>query len=416
MRNMGTTPSTETPPCTNLAAIEAALPRIRAALPITPLTHSPTLSELTGREIFVKWENRHRTGSFKERGAVNFVALHGAESKNGVCAASAGNHALALSYHAARAGIPCHIVMPVSAPLVKVQATRKTGAEVILHGNTFDEAYAFGVALAAEKGYAYCPAFDHPSVIAGQGTAGLEIMEQLADFDSVIVPIGGGGLISGISTAIKSKRPDIFFLGVQSEWVVTARAKKLDPAAPQPLIPPTSIADGIAVKTIGKLTAPIIAQNVDQVVTVSENEIADAIMRLLELERTVVEGAGAAGIAALLAGYLPAKYKRTAVVVCGSNIDTSVLSRLIERDMAQRNRLLRLLVSVPDRPGSLHATTGIVARLGANVLQVYHDRSSTSLPGNVDIAFVLEIRDQPHKQSVIAGIRETGLEVKEIEH
>jgi len=413
---MGTTP-TDTPSiCTNLAAIEAAYTRIRAALPLTPLTHSTALSEITGREIHIKWENRHRTGSFKERGAVNFVSVHGAESKNGVCAASAGNHALALSYHAARAGIPCHIVMPVSAPLVKVQSTRKTGAEVILHGNTFDEAYAYGVKLAEEKGYSYCPAFDHPTVIAGQGTAGLEIMEQLADFDSVIVPIGGGGLISGISTAIKSKRPDVFFLGVQSEWVVTARAKKLDPAAPQPLIPPTSIADGIAVKTIGKLTAPIIAQNVDQVVTVSENEIANAIMRLLELERTVVEGAGAAGVAALLSGYLPATCKKTAVVVCGSNIDTSVLSRLIERDMAQRNRLLRLLVSVPDRPGSLHATTGIVARLGANVLQVYHDRSSTSLPGNVDIAFVLEVRDEPHKRGVIEGLRDAALAVKEIEH
>lgn len=413
---MGTSSTSDQALCTSRALIEAALPRIRAALPITPLTHSPALSEVSGREIFIKWENRHRTGSFKERGAVNFVALHGADSKNGVCAASAGNHALALSYHAARAGIPCHIVMPVSAPLVKVQATRKTGAEVILFGNTFDEAYAHGVALAEEKGYAYCPAFDHPSVIAGQGTAGLEILDQLADFDSVIVPIGGGGLISGISTAIKSQRPDVFFLGVQSEWVVNARAKKADPSAPQPLIPPTSIADGIAVKTIGKLTAPIIAANVDAVVTVSENQIANAIMRLLELERTVVEGAGAAGIAALLAGMLPAKYKRTAVVVCGSNIDTSVLSRLIERDMAQRNRLLRLLVSVPDRPGSLHATTGIVARLGANVLQVYHDRSSTSLPGNVDIAFVLEVRDHPHKEAVVSGIREAGLEVKELEH
>ena len=413
---MGTSSTSDQALCTSRALIEAALPRIRAALPITPLTHSPALSEVSGREIFIKWENRHRTGSFKERGAVNFVALHGADSKNGVCAASAGNHALALSYHAARASIPCHIVMPVSAPLVKVQATRKTGAEVILFGNTFDEAYAHGVALAEEKGYAYCPAFDHPSVIAGQGTAGLEILDQLADFDSVIVPIGGGGLISGISTAIKSQRPDVFFLGVQSEWVVNARAKKADPSAPQPLIPPTSIADGIAVKTIGKLTAPIIAANVDAVVTVSENQIANAIMRLLELERTVVEGAGAAGIAALLAGMLPAKYKRTAVVVCGSNIDTSVLSRLIERDMAQRNRLLRLLVSVPDRPGSLHATTGIVARLGANVLQVYHDRSSTSLPGNVDIAFVLEVRDHPHKEAVVSGIREAGLEVKELEH
>lgn len=410
------TTSSPAPLCTSINDIEAAFARIRAALPLTPLTHSPAFSDVSGRDIFIKWENRHRTGSFKERGAVNFVALHGAESRNGVCAASAGNHALALSYHAARAGIPCHIVMPVSAPLVKVQSTRKTGAEVILHGNSFDEAYAFGLELAKEKGYSYCPAFDHPSVIAGQGTAGLEILDQLADFDSVIVPIGGGGLISGIATAIKERRPDVFILGVQSEWIVAQRAKKADPNAPKPLIPPTSIADGIAVKTIGKLTAPIIAAKVDQIVTVSENEIANAIMRLLELERTVVEGAGAAGIAALLVGHLPKRYKRTAVVVCGSNIDTSVLSRLIERDMAQRERLLRLLVSVPDRPGSLHATTGIVARLGANVLQVYHDRSSTSLPGNVDIALVLEVREKTHKESVVAGLREAGLEVTELEH
>lgn len=416
MRRMTTPTPTEAGLCVSVEAIESAWGRIRAALPVTPLTHSPALSEMLGREIFIKWENRHRTGSFKERGAVNFLALHASEAARGVCAASAGNHALALSYHAARAQIPCHIVMPVSAPLVKVQATRKNGAEVILHGGTYDEAYAFAQALVAEKGYAYCSAFNHPAIIAGQGTCGLEILEQLPDVDSIIVPVGGGGLVSGIATAIKARRPDTFILGVQSAWAIAARQRASDPASPPPLIPPTTIADGIAIKTIGALTAPIIAARVDSLVAVSENEIAHAIVRLLELERTVTEGAGAAGVAALLAAHLPARFQKTVVVVCGSNIDTNVLSRLIERDMAQRERLLRLLISVPDRPGSLHATTGLLANAGANVLQVYHDRSSSTLPGNVDIALVLEVRDRTHKDDILSTVRAAGLEVIELLH
>jgi threonine dehydratase len=413
---MTTTPAPATSLCVSLEAIEAAFGRVRAALPLTPLTFSAALSESLGREIFIKWDNRFRTGSFKERGVVNFLALHGAESQRGVCAASAGNHALALSHHAARAQIPCHIVMPTTAPLVKVQSTRKNGAEVILHGSSYDDAYAYAQTLAQERGYIYCPAFNHPSTIAGQGTCGLEILDQLPDLDSVIVPIGGGGLISGIATAIKAHRPEIFVLGVQSAWALAARERLKDSTVAQPLIAPASIADGIAVKTVGTLTAPIIAARVDHIATVTENEIAHGILRLLELERTVVEGAGAAGIAALLAGHLPARCKKTAVVVCGSNIDMNVLSRLIERDMAQRERLLRLLVSVPDRPGSLHATTGLLAKAGANVLQVYHDRSSSSLPGNVDIALVLEVRDRSHKDAIVADLRTAGLEVTELLH
>jgi threonine dehydratase len=392
--------------------IEQALQRIRPILAPTQLAFSQSFSNFTGRDVFIKWENKLRTGSFKERGAISVLTLLTEEQKKkGVCAASAGNHALALSYHAARMKVPCTIVMPTTAPLVKVESTQKTGAEVILFGNNFDEAYDYCLKLAAERGIEFVSAFDDERVVAGQGTSGLEIMEQLSSFDAVIVPVGGGGLMGGIATAIKAKRKEVLTLGVYSEWATHAK-KDLAAGVARPALPSATIADGIAVKRAGKITQPILDAVVDKKVTVSESEIARAIVKLLEFEKTVVEGAGAAGIAALLAGALPPECKRVVVLVCGSNIDMNVLSRLLERDMAERGRLLNIRVSVPDRPGSLHFTTGIVARAGANILHVLHDRSFSREPSNVDITLELEVRNKAHKETLLQELAANGIEAQ----
>lgn len=390
--------------------IQRALANVRAILPVSPLTHSPFFTEIAGRDIFFKWENKLRTGSFKERGAVNFLAsLPEAARRGGVCAASAGNHALALSYHASRFRIPCHIVMPINAPLVKIQSTKNAGASVVLEGSSFDESYRHAQEISKRDGMTFVSPFDHPNIVAGQATAGVELLQQLPDLDSLIVPVGGGGLAAGMALAIKQFRPDVFILGVRSEW-----ADKIAHSKQRKAIPDVTIADGIAVKTIGALTRPILEQKIDKLVTVTETEIAKGIVRLLEIERTVAEGAGAAALAALLAGHLPAAYKRTAVVVSGSNIDMNVLSRIIEREMGERDRLMKINVSVPDRPGSLHTTTGIFASLGANVLEVYHDRFFSRRPGNVDITFLVEVRDTSHKEELMNGLERSGVEVCEL--
>lgn len=386
--------------------------RLSGILPVTPLTHSPTISELSGIDVYFKWENKFKTGSFKERGAVNVLAsLNAAARKKGVCAASAGNHALALSYHAARFKIPCHIVMPLHAPLVKIQSTQKTGAEVILHGETFDQSYQFAKELAAKYKYTFVSPFDDPLVVAGQGTAGLEISKQAENLDSIIVPVGGGGLIAGIALALSENHRGVYVLGVQSEWV--RDHAKPSAAQKKSLLGSVSIADGIAVKTLGAITSVLIERHVDKLVSLAETEIAKAIIKFLETERVVVEGAAAVGLGSLLNGQLPKTKKRCVIVVSGSNIDVNVLSRLIEWDMGERDRTMRINISVPDRPGSLYAATGIIAGLGANVLEVFHDRSFSLLPGNVDITFLLEVKDRGHKDLVIQGLREKNIEVRE---
>lgn len=400
-------------PSVSFDQILEARERVRGILPVTPLTHSPGVSSITGSDVFFKWDLKFKTGSFKERGAANaLAAMAESERKGGVCAASAGNHALALSYHASRFKIPCHILMPTGASLVKVEATKNAGADVCLFGKTFDEAYEEAVARSERHGYKFISAFDNVDVIAGQGTCGLEILEQLPDVDSVIVPIGGGGLISGIASALKAKRPDIFILGVQSEWAAAARAglHKTGEYA----IPPATIADGIAVKKIGQITGPIIEKLVDRVTSISENQIAQAIIKYLEIERTVVEGAGAAALAGLLEGLLPKDRKKTVVLACGSNIDMNLISRLIERDMGERGRLLRIVVSVPDRPGSLYTVSGLIAKEGANVLQVQHDRSLSTIPGNVDITFLAEVRNRQHRAEVLQMLANVKIEAREI--
>ena len=392
----------------SLEMLEHARACNKPILPITPLTHSAALSELAGRELFLKWDNKFRTGSFKERGACNFIQqLNAPDRQRGVCAASAGNHAMALSFHAARVGIPCTIVMPVSAPVVKVKSTEDFGAKVILAGSTFNDAYEHALKIAKEKNFVYVPAFDHPLIISGQGTCGLELLDQLPEIDSVVVPIGGGGLICGIAAALKAKKPDLFVLGVHSEWAVKSRDGTLPPGD----LTPRSIADGIAVKREGEITKPLMQELVDQIVVVNEQALCEATVRMIELEKSVVEGAGAAGLAGLLATKLPTRCKKTAIVVTGSNIDTNVLARLIQQNLAREDRLMRVTVAVPDRPGMLHKAVDAVALSGGNILDVIHNRYFTAMPGNVDITFLVEVRGKHHQEEVLKALLATGVEV-----
>ena len=389
----------------SLSDIEAARARIASYLAVTPVTHALGLSEEFGRTVLCKWDNKLRTGSFKERGALNFLlSLEAARLAKGVCAASAGNHALALSFHANRLKAPCHLVMPVTAPLVKVESCRRLGAE-ITQVPTLYEALEVAARWPAELGYTYIPPYDHELIVAGQGVAGLELLEQCGDFDSIVIPVGGGGYAAGVATAIKAKRKDVFILGVGSEWALNVRANKSQPGG----FVPMTIADGIAVKTIGAITGPILDRHVDKLISVSEEAIARALVMVLELEHTVIEGAAAASVAALIEGQLPERCKKPIIFMCGSNIDTNLLSRLIEHDMAERGRLLRVRVTLPDRPGMLHQISGIIAAQGANVLQVLHDRSYAKVPGHVDITVMMEVRSREHATQVVDHLVGAGL-------
>jgi threonine dehydratase len=264
--------------------------------------------------------------------------------------------------------------------------------------------------LSTERGYTFIPPFNDERIVTGQGVAGLEVLDQSSDFDSVIIPVGGGGYAAGVATAIKAARPDVYIMGVCSEWAVSMRQHEAQ--SYEGRIAPVSLADGIAVKTIGNVTAPILDAHVNELVSVSEETIARAIVTVLEHEHVVLEGAGAAGIAALLQGALPERFKKTVVFCCGSNIDSNVLSRLIEHDMAERGRLLRLRVSLPDKPGMLHTLTGIISSEGANVLEVVHNRTYAKIPGYVEITVVMEVRGGPHADGVVGRLEAHGLSVE----
>ena len=395
---MGTSPT--------LAEIEAAKERLAPHLPVTPVSHAVSISEILGKHITIKWDSKLRTGSFKERGALNFLLrLDPNVRERGVCTASAGNHALGVSYHCQRLGIPCEIIVPVNAPLVKIERCKKFGAK-ISYQNSLSEAMVYAQNLARETNITYVPPFDHENIVQGHGVGALELLQQVADFDSIVIPIGGGGYAAGVAATLKQKRPDIFVLGVISEWAERIRQ---NPEAYKPGFAPMTIADGIAVKQIGKVTGPILDTYVDKIVAAPETSIAHAIMMLLEHERAVVEGAGAAALAAVMDGHLPDRCKRPVVFVCGSNIDMNLLSRLIEQDMGERGRLLRVNISAPDRPGMLHQISGIIAEQGANVLQVAHDRFYARLPGYVDMTFVMEVRDRAHGAQIVKFLNDAGL-------
>ncbi|MBI2218693.1 MAG: threonine ammonia-lyase [Candidatus Rokubacteria bacterium] len=398
----------------DLPTIEAARERLRGAVAETPCAFSATLSELTGTRCFIKLENLHVTGSFKERGAANFLLqLPGEARSRGVATASAGNHGLALAFHAARLGVPATIVMPEWAPLIKIASARRHGAEVILCGADFDEAYAHAVALAAGRGLAFVHPFDDERVIAGQGTLGLELLEQRPDMDAVLVPIGGGGLIGGVGIAVKGTRPSVRIIGVQTA-AVPAMARAVEsgrstvPAAP-------TIADGIAVREVGALTLPLARALVDHIVTVREEELANAILRLLETEKTVAEGAGAAPLAALLNRPLDLAGATVVLVLSGGNIDVTMLARIIERGLVQAGRLVRLVVVLRDRPGALARVTALVAEERGNVVHIAHDRAFSRWVaiGETEVELTLETSGRAHAEAMIARLRVAGYRVEE---
>lgn len=391
--------------------VQAARANLRRFITKTDVRSSVRLSEVTGYNVKLKLENQHYTRAFKERGALNFLLNLKRIYKNRkftVCAASAGNHALGLAYHASRLEIDCVVVVPRNAPSVKIQTVRSFGPEVILFGKTFDEARDHALNLSKEHGYEFVSAYDHQHVIAGQGTIGLELLEQTDDFDCIVAPVGGGGLISGIALAIKNRRPNVTLVGVRSDWVVNKRY--LD-ASKQPLKPVT-IAEGIGVKTLGENTEKIIKKYVDKMIVVSEAEIAEAMMRYLDFERMVVEGAGAASLCPLLSRSLPRKVKKPLIVVSGSNVDLNLVQRLIARDLANQHRVVKLTLSIPDRPGCLETITRVFADCGANVLDVIHDRSFAFTPGNVGLTTTIEVQDSSHKKRVLSALRKAGLKPK----
>ena len=359
----------------DLADVLAARERLRDAIYYSPCPHSQMLSALTGQQVYLKLENLQMTGSFKERGALNRIArLTPEQAARGVIAASAGNHAQGVAYHATKRGIRALIVMPLTTPLVKVTATRDFGAEVLLHGANYDEAFDEATRQCAEQGLTFIHPFDDPDVMAGQGTIGLELLEQVPELEAVVVPIGGGGLIAGIACAIKETRREIRIVGVQTSRL-PSMAAAVAAHRPVTIDPATTIADGIAVRRAGDLTLPLVERYVDEIVTVDEDEIASAILMLLEREKTLAEGAGAASLAALLQYRTSLKGAHTAVLVCGGNIDVTLLSRIIERGLVQDGRLIRLRIHLLDKPGALHDLTRLIANHRANIVDTLHNRA-----------------------------------------
>ncbi len=395
-----------------LKDIERAAERIQGHLLATPFVESKTLSQLTGAGIFLKFENLQYTASFKERGACNKLAqLTDAERAGGVIAMSAGNHAQGVAYHAERLGLHAVIVMPRFTPGVKIERTRGFGAEIVLHGNTLDEARNHALELAATRGLTFVHPYDDEAIVAGQGTVGLEMLRAEPDLDTLVVAIGGGGLIAGMATAAKAIKPDIEIIGVQtSRFPAMVNAIK-GTSHPQGL---SSIAEGIAVGTPGKITQAIIAERVDDLLLVDEGDIEQAIVMLLEIEKTLVEGAGAAGLAALLKYPERFKGKKVGLVLCGGNIDPLLLAAIIERGMVRAGRLARIRVSVRDIPGSLARITAMVADAGANIDEVHHQRAFTTLSvQNVDIELVIQTRGRDHIAQVLAVLNAAGFEAGE---
>lgn len=386
-------------------AIEAARSRIAGSIDMTPCYKSENLSQRSSGKIYLKLDNLQRTGSFKERGAANsLMSLSQSDRERGVIASSAGNHAQAIALHGTRLGIDTKIVMPEGTPLVKVSRTRAFGGEVILHGANYDEAYHHASALADKENRYFVHAFDDPAIIAGQGTLGLELLEQNPYIEVVVVPVGGGGLISGIAAALKETNPRIRIIGVEPEVLPSMRGA-IDHNKPIEVPAAQTLADGIAVRKVGRYTHANVARYVDEIVSVSEEEIANAILVCLEEEKFMVEGAGAAAVAALLAGKLPGiAGRRVCLIISGGNIDVNILSRIIERGLVAAGRLVQLKLRMDDVPGRLAELLALLADQRANVLQVSHNRTfmESSPLGKTDVELTLETRGPEH----IAQIRE----------
>ncbi|MGH7871303.1 MAG: threonine ammonia-lyase [Candidatus Binatia bacterium] len=393
--------------------IEEARERIKDQIYLSPFPHSETVSQMTGNKVFFKLENLQLTGSFKERGALNrLLTLSPEEARRGVIAASAGNHGMAVAYHSRRLNIASTIVMPVSAPLIKVTRVRQYGAKGVLSGNDYDGAYAEAKRLSQEKGFTFISAFDDPWVVAGQGTIGLELYEQNPDLEVVLVPVGGGGLIAGIALAIKTLLPKVRLIGVQAEAVPSMKVA-LAEGAPAQLPPATTIADGIAVRAVGATPFELVKSFVDEIVTVSEGEIANAVLTLLEIEKTVAEGAAAVPLAALLNKKVSLVGKNVGLIVSGGNIDMNLTARIIETGLIQDGRLGRFAVVISDRPGSLARLAQRVADLGANILQISQTRGFGEMTiGETEVELTLETTGQEHIQRICETLLKDKFKIK----
>jgi threonine dehydratase len=395
-----------------LEDIEAARKRIEGAVYYSPCLKSIPLSELTGMTIFCKLDNLQRTGSFKERGARNALAqLPADQQKRGVIAASAGNHAQALAYQGKLLGIPATVVMPKYAPLIKIGNCQKLGATVVLHGTDFAEAKERAHEIATERGLAYIDGYDDPAIIVGQGTMGLEIVEQVPDLDAVVIPVGGAGLLAGVALAIKSLRPQARIIAVEADHVASFSAA-MQAGHPVRIETEPTLADGLAIAQVGQNAFATAAPLVDRTVLVTEEQIAVAILRIVELEKGVVEGAAATPLAACLSGQLPElSRKRVVLLLCGGNIDPNVLSRVVERGLVADGRLCRFTAVISDRPGGLADLATRIASTGASIKQVVHDRAfAGSDVSAVHVLCTVETRNHQHLAELRARLKENGVE------
>jgi threonine dehydratase len=385
----------------DITAIRAAAARLSGQIERTPCRYSRTLSKITGAEVWVKFENLQFTAAYKERGALNkLLQLTEAERKRGVIAASAGNHSQGLAYHAARLGIPVTIVMPRSTPFVKVQQTRNFGAEVVLDGDGYDEASAFAGRLCEERDLVFVHPFNDIDVMAGQGTVAMEMLEDVPDLEVLPIPIGGGGLISGMATAAKHVKPDIRIVGLEPAMYpsFTARMRGVNAGASSG---GATIAEGIAVKQPGALTTAICKELVEDIFVAGEDEIEHALAMILEIEKTLIEGAAAAGFAALLANAARFKDRQVGIVMSGGNIDMRLLSNVILRELTREGRIILLVLQIEDRPGQLADIARIIADAGGNVLEVSHNRMMAGIPAkSATLELVVEARDREHAQEI----------------
>ena len=391
--------------------IRAAAERIKGAVVRTPMLVSRTLSEIVGAEVWLKFENLQFTAAYKERGALNkLLQLTPEERARGVIAASAGNHAQAVAYHAKRLGIPATIVMPANTPTVKVTQTAGHGAEVLLHGDMFDDAYAYARELALEKGYVFVHPFDDPQIIAGAGTVALEMLADAPDLDMFVVPIGGGGLMSGVAIAARALKPEVELIGVEAELYPSMKCAIEGCHMP---LGGDTLAEGIAVKQPGELTSRILKDHANDVVLVPERDLERAVAMLVGIEKTVVEGAGAAGLAAMLAQPERFRGKKVATVLCGGNIDTHLLANVLVRDLVRQGRIARLQVAAHDQPGALAAITAKVFEAGVNVIDIRHSRIFTRLPAkDTMIEVECEARDPQAIDGLIQILESKGFHVE----
>jgi threonine dehydratase len=394
--------------------IEAAAERIKGAVVRTPTMLSQTLSLLTGATVFLKFENLQFTAAYKERGALNKLLLMKEATRNrGVIAASAGNHAQALAYHGARLGISVTIVMPKPTPTVKVMQTRGHGASVVLFGETFDDAYTHARQLEQERGLTFVHPFDDPEIIAGQGTVALEMLADAPDIEVLVVPIGGGGLISGVGVAAKAIHPDIQVIGAQAELYPSMYCRFTGNELPSS---GDTIAEGIAVKAPGTVTGALIDQVVDEILLVPERDIERAVSLLLQIEKTVAEGAGAAGLAALLTYPERFKGRKVGLILSGGNIDPRLLATVLLRDLARSGRMARLRIELQDRPGALFGVVKLFDKHGVNIIEVYHQRIFTALPAKETFIDVeCETRDAAHLSALVEDLKQSGFSLHPVE-